>query len=99
MLNRGSEWRRWEPHIHSPGTILNNQFGGADGENRLVASRSRECEIATPQQTDSIVNSQQLHEIIQRLLKEKSLCPRKSGSSLAHHGASAAYGRKPRSSG
>jgi hypothetical protein len=30
MLNRGSEWRRWEPHIHSPGTILNNQFGGAD---------------------------------------------------------------------
>ena len=30
MLNRGSEWRRWEPHIHAPGTILNNQFGGAD---------------------------------------------------------------------
>ena len=30
MLNRGSEWRRWEPHIHAPGTILNNQFGAAD---------------------------------------------------------------------
>jgi len=30
MLNRGPEWRRWEPHIHSPGTLLNNQFGGAD---------------------------------------------------------------------
>jgi energy-coupling factor transporter ATP-binding protein EcfA2 len=30
MLNRGSEWRRWEPHIHAPGTVLNNQFGGAD---------------------------------------------------------------------
>lgn len=27
MINRGSEWRRWEPHIHAPGTILNNQFG------------------------------------------------------------------------
>lgn len=27
---RGSEWRRWEPHIHAPGTILNNQFGGSD---------------------------------------------------------------------
>ena len=27
MLSRGSEWRRWEPHIHAPGTILNNQFG------------------------------------------------------------------------
>jgi hypothetical protein len=30
MITRGSEWRRWEPHIHAPGTILNNQFGGAD---------------------------------------------------------------------
>jgi hypothetical protein len=30
MLNRGTEWRRWEPHIHAPGTILNNQFGGGD---------------------------------------------------------------------
>ena len=30
MLNRGSEWRRWEPHIHAPGTVLNNQFGGGD---------------------------------------------------------------------
>lgn len=28
MIARGSEWRRWEPHIHAPGTILNNQFGG-----------------------------------------------------------------------
>lgn len=30
MLNRGSEWRRWEPHIHAPGTVLNDQFGGGD---------------------------------------------------------------------
>lgn len=28
MLNRGSEWRRWEPHIHAPGTVMNNQFRG-----------------------------------------------------------------------
>jgi hypothetical protein len=27
-LNRGSEWRRWEPHIHAPGTVINNQFSG-----------------------------------------------------------------------
>ena len=27
MIGRGSEWHRWEPHIHAPGTILNNQFG------------------------------------------------------------------------
>lgn len=30
MITRGSEWRRWEPHIHAPGTLLNNQFGGGD---------------------------------------------------------------------
>ena len=30
MITRGSEWHRWEPHIHAPGTILNNQFGAAD---------------------------------------------------------------------
>jgi len=29
-ITRGSEWHRWEPHIHAPGTILNNQFGTAD---------------------------------------------------------------------
>lgn len=29
MITRGSEWHRWEPHIHAPGTILNNQFGAA----------------------------------------------------------------------
>lgn len=30
MLTRGSEWCRWEPHIHAPGTILNDQFGDKD---------------------------------------------------------------------
>ncbi len=30
MFNIGSLWRRWDPHIHAPGTILNNQFKGAD---------------------------------------------------------------------
>lgn len=30
MIKRGSEWHRWEPHIHGPGTVLNNQFGGSD---------------------------------------------------------------------
>src|ERR1700721_2275500 len=28
MLNRGSEWRRGEPHIHAPGTTMNDQFSG-----------------------------------------------------------------------
>ncbi|GLH32786.1 DNA repair ATPase [Pseudomonas sp. BR1R-5] len=30
MASRGSEWHRWEPHIHAPGTVLNNQFGSSD---------------------------------------------------------------------
>ena len=25
---RGSEWHRWDPHIHTPGTINNDQFKG-----------------------------------------------------------------------
>jgi len=24
----GSQWRRWNPHIHAPGTLLNDQFEG-----------------------------------------------------------------------
>ena len=30
LISRGSEWHRWEPHIHASGTILNNQFGSGD---------------------------------------------------------------------
>jgi hypothetical protein len=29
-ISRGSEWHRWDPHIHTPGTILNDQFGSTD---------------------------------------------------------------------
>ena len=29
-INRGSEWHRWDPHIHAPGTLLNDQFGSND---------------------------------------------------------------------
>jgi hypothetical protein len=28
QLNAGSLWHRWEPHIHTPGTIFNDQFKG-----------------------------------------------------------------------
>lgn len=26
-MNRGSEWRKWDLHIHTPETVKNNQFG------------------------------------------------------------------------
>jgi hypothetical protein len=28
VLAKGSEWRRWDLHVHTPETILNNQYGG-----------------------------------------------------------------------
>lgn len=29
-MNRGSEWRQWDLHVHTPETAKNNQFGNAD---------------------------------------------------------------------
>ena len=25
--SRGSEWRKWDLHVHTPASVLNNQFG------------------------------------------------------------------------
>ena len=34
---KGSMWHRWEPHVHTPSTILNNQFSGTnDGWDEFV---------------------------------------------------------------
>ena len=44
MLNRGSEWRRWEPHIHAPGTVMNNQFSGPNAWDDYLTALER----ATP---------------------------------------------------
>ncbi|NQE61486.1 TrlF family AAA-like ATPase [Caulobacter sp. RHG1] len=30
QTDAGSLWRRWEPHIHAPGTLFNDQFKGPD---------------------------------------------------------------------
>ena len=35
MYPRGSEWRRWDLHVHAPGTLRNNRFG--DWEEYLQA--------------------------------------------------------------
>lgn len=44
MLSRGSEWRRWEPHIHAPDTVMNNQFSGPNAWNEYLTA----LEQATP---------------------------------------------------
>lgn len=33
---RGSALRRWDPHIHTPGTAMNNQFGKDAWDNYLT---------------------------------------------------------------
>lgn len=35
---RGSIWRRWDPHIHAPGTVLNDQYVGADRWSRFLTA-------------------------------------------------------------
>jgi transcriptional regulator with XRE-family HTH domain len=42
--NSGSHWHRWEPHIHAPGTVLNDQFKGKDKWEIYLAA----LEAATP---------------------------------------------------
>lgn len=32
--NRGSEWRRWDLHIHTPGTVRNDQYAGSTSEEK-----------------------------------------------------------------
>ena len=32
--SRGSEWNRWEFHIHTPGTLKNDHFSGRDIEEK-----------------------------------------------------------------
>lgn len=44
MLDSGSRWLRWEPHVHAPGTVLNDQFKGSDSWEEYLAK----IEGATP---------------------------------------------------
>lgn len=37
-LTRGSQWCRWDPHIHAPGTIINDQFGSDDPWEKYLSS-------------------------------------------------------------
>lgn len=56
MIDRGSLWYRWEPHIHAPGTILNNQFGGVDPwEEYLTALEGSSPQIGAIAVTDYYV--------------------------------------------
>jgi hypothetical protein len=32
--SKGSEWRKWDLHLHGPATLPNNQFAGATPEEK-----------------------------------------------------------------
>lgn len=34
---QGAKWNRWDPHIHAPGTILNNQYRGSDAWEQFLS--------------------------------------------------------------
>src|SRR5260370_41835336 len=42
--SHGSLWHRWDPHIHTPGTVLNDQYGGMDAWERFLTK----IETSTP---------------------------------------------------
>lgn len=49
---RGSIWRRWDPHIHAPGTALSNHFGADDWDEYLTLIEQSEPRIEALGVTD-----------------------------------------------
>lgn len=68
MISRGSEWHRWEPHIHAPGTLLNNQFGAADPWNAYLTS----LEELTPKVEAIAVTDYYVMDTYEEFLKRKA---------------------------
>jgi hypothetical protein len=48
---RGSVWHRWDPHLHAPGTLFADQFGG-DWEAYLAAVEKSDPPITALGVTD-----------------------------------------------
>lgn len=67
MLNRGSEWRRWEPHIHAPGTVMNNQFKGPNAWHDYFSALER----ATPVIEAIAVTDYYVTDTYQAVLKQR----------------------------
>lgn len=50
-ISSGSQWLRWEPHVHAPGTLFNDQFKG-DWQSYLSALESAKPTIKAIAVTD-----------------------------------------------
>lgn len=68
MISRGSEWHRWEPHIHAPGTVLNNQFGSANPWEEYLSS----LEKLTPQIEAIAVTDYYVTDTYEEFLRHKA---------------------------
>ena len=68
MLSRGSEWRRWEPHIHAPGTVMNNQFSGPNAWDDYLTA----LEQATPVIKAIAVTDYYVTETYEEVLRRKA---------------------------
>ncbi len=69
MIGRGSEWHRWEPHIHTPGTVLNNQFGN----NNPWEEYLRTLEGLTPRIKAIAVTDYYVTDTYEEVLNHKAL--------------------------
>lgn len=64
MLSRGSVWRRWEPHIHAPGTVMNDQFTGPTAwEDYIAALEAASPSIGALAVTDYYVTDTYKHVV------------------------------------
>src|SRR5260221_3114 len=66
-LNSGSRWHRWEPHVHAPGTVLNDQFKGANRWEQYLTV----LEAASPQIRAIGVTDYYTTETYEQLLEAK----------------------------
>lgn len=66
-LNSGSVWYRWEPHVHGPGTIFNNQFIGEDPWGDYFST----LEASAPPIRAIGVTDYYLTDIYEHVLREK----------------------------
>ena len=57
QASQGSLWRRWDPHLHLPGTRLNDQFGNLDIGDALDLIATREPAIEAIGVTDYLTTS------------------------------------------
>jgi len=67
-LNIGSEWHRWDVHIHTPGTVLNNNYGKCTLEQFIQNINERTSDVIALGITDyySIENYIYLREMFDK---------------------------------